>query len=147
MLLSVCPRLSADHDSVIECNFGIVCACAPTLQPILARALPKLSSAFSNFSSQRTRSLGSKHFGSAGATGTHSSDYVKAPSMEEGTSDLKYPLETWNGGRPRGQDSHVTAVSAQDVAAEKLPAADRAHHIHKRVEMDVTCSVAEAPSR
>ena len=67
--------------------------------------------------------------------------------MEEGTSDLKYPLKTWSGGWPRGQESHVTAVSAQDVEAEKLPAADGAHHIHKTVEMDVTRSVAEVPSR
>lgn len=33
--------------SAIECNTGIICACLPTLKPLLARLMPRLMSQFS----------------------------------------------------------------------------------------------------
>ena len=47
--LTICPddNVGAASWSAIECNTGIICACLPTLKPLISRILPGLISTLS----------------------------------------------------------------------------------------------------
>ncbi|KAI9807205.1 MAG: hypothetical protein M1825_005923 [Sarcosagium campestre] len=120
--------------SVIECCFGLICACGPTLKPLLCRVVPKVTSALSSRSSKRTKS-----FSDVPSRGGRSSDYLKASSIEDGTGDKQqFSPETWLELREDRHQARVTSDGASHhPAASKGQTSSSVHGIYKSTQVGV----------
>ncbi|KAJ5689365.1 hypothetical protein N7462_003757 [Penicillium macrosclerotiorum] len=73
--------------SAIECNTGIICACLPTLKPLVSKILPGLVSTFSN---RRTYGSGGGNDGSRGASNARSVTWNDESTLGAPGDDPEY---------------------------------------------------------
>ncbi|EIT83338.1 integral membrane protein [Aspergillus flavus] len=80
--------------SAIECNVGIICACLPTLRPLVSRIVPHLLSTLSSRNRSYNRSYGNRRFshgrpptywGGGAGTGTVSTTITAMDDLEFGS--------------------------------------------------------------
>ncbi|KAJ5573841.1 Integral membrane protein [Penicillium hispanicum] len=114
--------------SAIECNTGIICACLPTLKPLISRLMPGLLSTFSKnrgtygSGPMSTRRSGNWHdestFVALGAPGEDheygAGDPERILALESG-ENFKYGGKRWSGGEKDQimQNSSVTELTEQ----------------------------------
>ncbi|KAF7716694.1 Uncharacterized protein PECH_008618 [Penicillium ucsense] len=72
--------------SAIECNTGIICACLPTLKPLLSKILPGLVSTFTCSKPTRT-SIGPVKRNDGSETGVPCEDLEYGPPDKDNTTD------------------------------------------------------------
>lgn len=67
-------NVAAASWSAVECNVGIICACLPTLRPLISRMMPRLLSTLSGTDTARL---------SRGRAPTHDAEYGDAAAEAE----------------------------------------------------------------
>ncbi|KAJ5345139.1 Integral membrane protein, partial [Penicillium brevicompactum] len=102
--------------SAIECNTGIICACLPTLKPLIARVFPGMITTFS--ASRPTESETTQRISTWNGDETTLGAPGEDPEYGAGDPERILELETVSGfksshdGTPREQEMGMTQVNA-----------------------------------
>ncbi|KAJ5906745.1 uncharacterized protein N7473_003661 [Penicillium subrubescens] len=128
--------------SAIECNTGIICACLPTLKPLLSRIVPGLMSTFTG--SKPTN--GTTGISNANSVTWNDESTLGAPceDPEYGAGDPERVLELSSGGKVQYAGNFLVEKNyiADDTSITELMKQRQRQHQHQ-----YSLSTASFPSR
>ncbi|OCL02064.1 hypothetical protein AOQ84DRAFT_327981 [Glonium stellatum] len=105
--------------SAVECNVGLFCVSAPSIQPLLRKLFPSMMRLISNVTS-RERSRQHRNYAKHTGQGTFrlSSNETNAPSTNQRTSRSFWRSDRVYGGRTENEsEEHVLDATKHDIVA------------------------------
>lgn len=105
--------------SAVECNVGIICACLPTLRPLVSSIIPRLLSSIGG-SSGHTHSDNDSLFHARSGSGSNRTAHAQDEEYGSPTQEAEKVLAMLRGHGIDGEKFKATVVNMEAMAEPSL---------------------------